>query len=48
MNDIITKYNTHSPGVNKLDRPSLELQVVQKIMFLYFAFLYLLVCCGCA
>ncbi|WVZ18227.1 hypothetical protein V8G54_005549 [Vigna mungo] len=30
MNDIITKYNTHSPGMDKLDRPSLELQVVQK------------------
>ncbi|KAL9312728.1 hypothetical protein ACSQ67_018180 [Phaseolus vulgaris] len=27
MNDIITKYNTHSPGINKLDRPSLELQL---------------------
>ncbi|XP_014500033.1 MADS-box protein JOINTLESS [Vigna radiata var. radiata] len=27
MNDIITKYNTHSPGMDKLDRPSLELQL---------------------
>ncbi|XP_047148585.1 MADS-box protein JOINTLESS-like [Vigna umbellata] len=27
MNDIITKYNTHSPGMDKLDRPSLEMQL---------------------
>ncbi|KAG2400023.1 MADS-box protein [Vigna angularis] len=27
MNDIIIKYNTHSPGMDKLDRPSLEMQL---------------------
>nr|KYP70056.1 MADS-box protein JOINTLESS [Cajanus cajan] len=27
MNDIITRYNTHSNGITKLDRPSLELQL---------------------
>ncbi|CAJ1974015.1 unnamed protein product [Sphenostylis stenocarpa] len=27
MNDIITKYNTHSHGISKLERPSLELQL---------------------
>ncbi|TKY74447.1 MADS-box protein SVP [Spatholobus suberectus] len=27
MNDIITRHNTHSHGINKLDRPSLELQL---------------------
>ncbi|RDX89894.1 MADS-box protein SVP, partial [Mucuna pruriens] len=27
MNDIIRRYNTHSHGINKLDRPSLELQL---------------------
>ncbi|RZC06653.1 MADS-box protein SVP isoform D [Glycine soja] len=38
MNDIVTKYSTHSHGINKLDKPSLELQVVQKTKFLYFLF----------
>ncbi|QCE15953.1 MADS-box protein SVP-like isoform X2 [Vigna unguiculata] len=27
MNGIITKYNSHSPGIDKLDRPSLEMQL---------------------
>ncbi|KAL5145247.1 MADS-box protein SVP [Glycine soja] len=27
MNDIVTKYSTHSHGINKLDKPSLELQL---------------------
>ncbi|KAL2340001.1 hypothetical protein Fmac_007941 [Flemingia macrophylla] len=27
MNDIITRYSTHSNGITKLDRPSLELQL---------------------
>eukprot|EP00256_Glycine_max_P062202 XP_014631628.1 MADS-box protein SVP-like isoform X2 [Glycine max] len=38
MNDIVTKYSTHSHGINKLDKPSLELQVVQKTKFLYLLF----------
>ncbi|KAL5190366.1 MADS-box protein JOINTLESS [Glycine soja] len=34
INDIITIYNTHSHGVNKLGKPSLELQSLYRLNFL--------------